>query len=514
MHDASLDQIVVDVDVQLELVLLRELLRQLEGHFQLPPAVGQLHQDGEGEVAGAHTNCLHVLENLHTASVEALARTAIEERVVGLLVDAYVIAGLHRLDQLEGPVQLVQLAEALEHRTVGHDVWRDAALDHLLQEPGRAADLPAASAGVDERVVGHAGELRPKVLSEHLLIESPDAVEALLVREALQDGAVDHGVDRLAGVGVCQHLAEQLVSSIRLLVGHKRLHGAAHGDAGGQDVASAHLLPSGPHALDVADKSEGADDAAVGVGVEGVAGPPGAVPAEQPREQVAAGDPNAGLQRRAQQDLVHVAAEALEGGERAVHVHDARAWLHALEEDGAGDAVGPQAAGLHLLDQPPRALDVRSHRHVQQLIEGHDVGLQTRRAHGHDGVAGRLDVAAAEVCLDHGVVGHDVRVACVLGLRHDTSRSGDVPALHAGVQEAVVEPGLAQAAPPHLLHQHGRLVLLRGEACHLLKLRLQDSRGEVAPLELRQAGQGRRQVGLLEGGLEAREGARCGHLLR
>mmetsp|Transcript_58404 Transcript_58404/g.156335 ORF Transcript_58404/g.156335 Transcript_58404/m.156335 type:complete len:209 (-) Transcript_58404:1012-1638(-) len=203
---------------------------------------------------------------------------------------------LHRFDQLKGSVQLVQLAEALEHRAVGHDVRDDAAVHHLLQQRWGPRDLAAARAGVDDRVVGHAGELRPEVLGQHLLVQSPDTVEALLVRKALENGAVNHRVDRRARALVCKHLAQQGVGRVRLLVGHERLNGATQGDAGRQDAVSAHVLPSLLHALDIADEAGGADDAAVGVGVEAVAAPCASVPAQEPRDEVAARGTDASLE--------------------------------------------------------------------------------------------------------------------------------------------------------------------------------------------------------------------------
>mmetsp|Transcript_21670 Transcript_21670/g.61394 ORF Transcript_21670/g.61394 Transcript_21670/m.61394 type:complete len:243 (+) Transcript_21670:1077-1805(+) len=239
--------------------------------------------------------------------------------------------------------------------------------------------------------------------------------------------------------------------SIGLLVGHERLHRAAQRDARGQDVARAHVLPSVLYAPNVADKTKCADDAAVGVWVEAVACPSVAVSVKEPHEEITPRHADAGLQRGAQQDLVHVAAQALEGREGAVHVRGAGAWLHALQEDGAGDAVGTEATGLHLIDQLPSPLDVGPHRNVQQLVEGHRVGPQAPRAHGLERGARRAEVAAPEVRLDHRVVGDDVGRAQLLRFRHDAGSGRQVPALHTGVEQRVVEPRIPQAAPPRLI---------------------------------------------------------------
>mmetsp|Transcript_52488 Transcript_52488/g.145552 ORF Transcript_52488/g.145552 Transcript_52488/m.145552 type:complete len:313 (-) Transcript_52488:913-1851(-) len=309
------------MDVQPEPVRPRDFLRKLEGHRQLPATVCQLHQDREREVAWPNAQLLHLGENLHATIVEALARAAIKERVVSLLIDADVFHGLHALDQFEGSVQLVQLAEALQHGAVGHNVGLDPVTDHLLQKAWGTPDLAATRASVDERVESHAGELRLEILRQHLLVERPDTIEAPLMRKTFEDGAVDHSVDRHLGFAVPQHLSQQGVRGIGLAVGHERFHCAAQRDARGQNSSSAHLLPRFAHALDTADKAEGTDDAAIGLRVQRMDSPPStAVPVEQPCDKVPARSADARLQRRAQQDLIHVVAQVLQDCQGPVHI--------------------------------------------------------------------------------------------------------------------------------------------------------------------------------------------------
>ena len=110
------------------------ILEQLEGPVRLAAAVRELHQDGEREVARDHARLLHVYvvssiyniyiillyiyicihytymynvciyvrllhvgEDRHAAVEQAVARAAVEERVVGDLVRQELLAALHVL---------------------------------------------------------------------------------------------------------------------------------------------------------------------------------------------------------------------------------------------------------------------------------------------------------------------------------------------------------------------------------------------------------------------------------
>mmetsp|Transcript_108344 Transcript_108344/g.288305 ORF Transcript_108344/g.288305 Transcript_108344/m.288305 type:complete len:249 (+) Transcript_108344:163-909(+) len=143
LRDARLQQVVVDMNVEPEAVRPRQLLAQLEGNAELLAAVGQLHQNGQREVARLHAIGLHLLEDLHALLVEVLTGAAVQEGVVGLLVGPHVPGLLHRVEELPRLLQLVVLAVALQHRAVGHQVWLDPLLEHLVEQGGRPADLAA-----------------------------------------------------------------------------------------------------------------------------------------------------------------------------------------------------------------------------------------------------------------------------------------------------------------------------------------------------------------------------------
>mmetsp|Transcript_4426 Transcript_4426/g.11414 ORF Transcript_4426/g.11414 Transcript_4426/m.11414 type:complete len:881 (+) Transcript_4426:531-3173(+) len=439
VRGAGVHQVAVDVGVEAQVVPPAQVLADVEGLRRLVAAVRKLHQHGEREVARGHARVLHVLEHGHAAIVEAVARAAVEQRVVGDLVRQELLVQLHVLQHLERLVQAVLLAVALQHRAVRDDVRLDLLPGHVLQQRRDAAHLAAPGAGVDQRVVCHNGELH--LFLQHLLVHGPDAVEALLVGEALEDRAVNHGVHQAAGLRVRDSLADELVAGLDLAVGHQRLHHAAQRDAGRHDVARLHLAPRRPDARKVLHVARGADDAAEGVRALHLDGAAATLGLQLLLQQVAAADADAGLAHGAQQHLIHGVGHVVQHIDRALDVGMRRVRLDALEQDGARHVVRVKAVCLHLLHERPCCLDVLLDGGVDELVVRHAVRRVAGLAHGVDAGARATHVMAVEVGLDHRVVRDDVGEARLCCIGHGLLRNRQVLGRDARVDERVEEAG-------------------------------------------------------------------------
>mmetsp|Transcript_117803 Transcript_117803/g.380153 ORF Transcript_117803/g.380153 Transcript_117803/m.380153 type:complete len:269 (+) Transcript_117803:1015-1821(+) len=257
--------------------------------------------------------------------------------------------------------------------------------------------------------------------------------------EALDHRAVRHRIDYRASLRVCQHLLDQGVCALWVTIGCKGLHQATQSDAREWHAAGAHLTPSPLDALNVAHTTICAYDAAEGLCTLHLDPAIVTMPPQLTDQQIIAVDADARLQCGAEQHLVHVVVHVLHDGQRPVSIHGPGAVLHTLQQNGAGDAVGLQATGLHLADQGPSGLQVRANRRVQQLIEGHTVRLQASGAHSLDGLLGTFEVALPEARFQQGVERHDVGHAVCQGIGHDPLNHGAVLVLDASVQQRVTE---------------------------------------------------------------------------
>mmetsp|Transcript_102399 Transcript_102399/g.298571 ORF Transcript_102399/g.298571 Transcript_102399/m.298571 type:complete len:232 (+) Transcript_102399:1071-1766(+) len=230
---------------------------------------------------------------------------------------------------------------------------------------------------------------------------------------------------------------DQLVASLRVVVGDEGLDHAADGDAGGHDALGPHLTPGVPGSLEVAQEAIGAHEAAEAVRALHRDAAGAALALEVLREEVPAADAHAGLADGAQQHLVGLALRGVHDRQGALHVFGPRPALDLLQEGGAGHVVRPQVAGLHVLNEGPDTLAVMADCGVNELVEGHKVGGQraSRPAHLLHGPPRAPQVAGLGEGLDDGVMGHDVCEAGACSFLHSAVRSFHVLADDASVEE-------------------------------------------------------------------------------
>mmetsp|Transcript_54607 Transcript_54607/g.155418 ORF Transcript_54607/g.155418 Transcript_54607/m.155418 type:complete len:543 (-) Transcript_54607:229-1857(-) len=409
VRSAGVDEVVVHVNVPAQAMPLREVLAEVESLVHGAAAVAKLGREREREVAGPDAAPLHVVQHRHALVVEPLARAPVEQRVVCEVVRPARRAPLHLLEQLEGLVEAVLLAVALQDCAVGDDVRLDAEAGHLVEDRRHTVDLAASGAGVDERVVGHQREL--ELQAPHLLVHGPHAVEALLVAEALEDRAVDDRVHQGRQLRVVEQLTDELVASLGSVVRDEGLDHATNGRACRHHIARAHLAPGTPDTREVPEETMPANDAAKRVGTIHLHAVVAPLASQLLAQQVRALAPDAGFADGAEQHLVHLVLQSCHDGHGALDIRTARVWLNTLQQDRARDLVWAQAAGLHLLDDGP-AVAARADLGVDELMEGHVVWHEASRAHRLDARARAPEVAALDVRLDSGVVGDHVSNAC------------------------------------------------------------------------------------------------------
>mmetsp|Transcript_60517 Transcript_60517/g.176927 ORF Transcript_60517/g.176927 Transcript_60517/m.176927 type:complete len:279 (-) Transcript_60517:74-910(-) len=93
----------------------------------------------------------------------------------------------------------------------------------------------------------------------------------------------------------------------------------------------------------------------------------------------------------------------------------------------------------HLVDDAPGGLRIGADVGIDHLVEGHAVGSQAFPPHRGEGPAHPADVALLGVLPDDGVVRCDVDHLRLGGLRQYALGGSRVLALHAGIQQSVVE---------------------------------------------------------------------------
>mmetsp|Transcript_111199 Transcript_111199/g.248501 ORF Transcript_111199/g.248501 Transcript_111199/m.248501 type:complete len:488 (+) Transcript_111199:434-1897(+) len=443
MCGASVHQVVVDMHIRADVVLLAELIAKLEGLLRPLAPVRQLDNDGECEVAGPHTKPLHVRQKPVPTIPKAVARAAIEEGVVGDLIGAEARRLFHLPEKLESLVDTVLLAITLDDGAVGDDVRLDSLAMHVLQEGLDARHVLVSCASVDEGIVRHNREL--DLRRNHLLIDSPYAVKTLLMAEALENRAVDHRVHQVARLPATEDLTNETVTGLGIAIGDEGFHHATNGDGRGHDVVCPHLAPHPPSPRHVLDEPEGTDDAAVRMSALHLDAPPAALPLQLFREKVAPSRADARLADRAEELLVHIVVHDAHELQGALNVPGF--LLNALQEDRARDMVGTHPAIPHLLDDGPGVIGAQLDRCVDEFVEGHTVWCESRGSHHVHSGACPPQVIVPQVRLDEGVVCDDISHLRIAGLLYDALRSLDVTAVHANIEEGVVESsGLLQAS--------------------------------------------------------------------
>mmetsp|Transcript_55376 Transcript_55376/g.177647 ORF Transcript_55376/g.177647 Transcript_55376/m.177647 type:complete len:215 (+) Transcript_55376:822-1466(+) len=191
---------------------------------------------------------------------------------------------------------------AFDHRAVRDDVGRNARLLHVVEHLSDTLHVATSRASVHDRVVGHHGL---HALALHLRIDGPNTLPTLRPREALQHGAIYHGVQGLPALLIFLHLVNELVGTLRVSVADDRLHHAAEGDACGPDVPGPHLLPTPPNPVNVAGCAVGLDEAAESVRTGNCKAVTAAQLLQLAAEELWFADPDTCLHDRREQHLIH-----------------------------------------------------------------------------------------------------------------------------------------------------------------------------------------------------------------
>mmetsp|Transcript_45720 Transcript_45720/g.115260 ORF Transcript_45720/g.115260 Transcript_45720/m.115260 type:complete len:204 (+) Transcript_45720:241-852(+) len=135
VHDASLCQARVDLDVRAETVLLTQLLHHLEC-LRYPMGVPQhLHEDAERVVRRGDAHRLHLFEYSQGVVCPVLLRTPIQDGVVHNLIRWEIALALHVVQNLECPVDITFGTVTLHDRRVCDDVGRHGGCRHILKQP-------------------------------------------------------------------------------------------------------------------------------------------------------------------------------------------------------------------------------------------------------------------------------------------------------------------------------------------------------------------------------------------
>mmetsp|Transcript_35468 Transcript_35468/g.101270 ORF Transcript_35468/g.101270 Transcript_35468/m.101270 type:complete len:471 (+) Transcript_35468:844-2256(+) len=299
--------------------------------------------------------------------------------------------------------------------------------------------LGAPHAGVDERIVGC--RRKRDFGHQHLLAHRPDAVKLLLVAESLDDRAVDDGIHQRLHLRISLDLADQLKAALDVAILDQSLDHAPNSDTRGDDAQTAHLLPRVPGALRVLHEAVGADDAAEGVGAPDGNGRAAALLQQLPPQQVRAARPHEGLANRAEEHLVHARLQIADVFHDLVNVACLGAMVDILQKDRAGDSVGLQIAGLHVVDDPPHVLAAILDGRIEKLVERDAVrGRSTALAlHLLNGAERFLEVAMLELILYDRVVGHNIGHAGGLRLCRDPPSGHGVLAKVARREESIVQ---------------------------------------------------------------------------
>mmetsp|Transcript_61416 Transcript_61416/g.143697 ORF Transcript_61416/g.143697 Transcript_61416/m.143697 type:complete len:471 (+) Transcript_61416:912-2324(+) len=326
-----------------------------------------------------------------------------------------------------------------QHGAVGDDVRLDVGLFHVSQNVRHAIHATAAGAAVKKRVVGDNRKINIALL--HFLVDGPDFPGVLLASEALQHRAVDHGVENALAMGILAQLLDEMPRSIWVPVRHHGLDHAADGDAGGLDVARAHLLPAAPDRLHVSGMPVCLDQTAEGVGAIDF----DVTRHELPQlgvQEVRLPDAHAGLHHRGEQDLVELLLHVIDQLHRVVDVGLRRGAVEVLQQNRASDLIGLHTRSLHLLDYLPNLSPhppVRAgNGGVDNFVESDAVRLQLCNPHLFNQCSGLPHMPGLEVGFDEGVVADDVRHAVFLHLLHPCLSLLQLRAFHAGIQDSVV----------------------------------------------------------------------------
>mmetsp|Transcript_36904 Transcript_36904/g.80576 ORF Transcript_36904/g.80576 Transcript_36904/m.80576 type:complete len:310 (-) Transcript_36904:1336-2265(-) len=263
--------------------------------------------------------------------------------------------------------------------------------------------------------------------------------------EALENRTIDDRIHQGAHLRISEDFMDEAVASLGVAIGDESLDHATDCDSGGHDVAGPHLAPHLPGTRQVLDEAKAANEAAVRMSALHLDAPPAALPLQLFREKVAPSRADARLADRAEELLVHIVVHDAHELQGALNVPGF--LLNALQEDRARDMVGTHPAIPHLLDDGPGVIGAQLDRCVDEFVEGHTVWCESRGSHHVHSGACPPQVIVPQVRLDEGVVCDDISHLRIAGLLYDALRSLDVTAVHANIEEGVVESsGLLQAS--------------------------------------------------------------------
>mmetsp|Transcript_2446 Transcript_2446/g.5754 ORF Transcript_2446/g.5754 Transcript_2446/m.5754 type:complete len:622 (+) Transcript_2446:669-2534(+) len=355
--------------------------------------------------------------------------------------------GLHLLEQCEALVDVPSHTVALYNGGVGDNVWmhRRVAVAHVLQETRHFMHHAAARQGVEHGVEGNGVAGDATLL--HLLVDGHNLVVLPGHGEALDDGGVNHSVDKVALIFLEPGIIHDTPGIADVVIRDQSLHHAAQGDSSELHLLRRHVPPELLHRGHVLSLAKGLHHAAVGG-----AGDLGEVLLLQQLEalpqqlEVPAAD--ARVREGAEEHLVHGHLALLDQRQDLRELPALRARRDALQENAAGDRAGGEGLALHLLHDAPSAGAVAlAHHGIQQGVIGHAAGHEPRLVHLGEGAQGAAGVAARQVAFHEGVVAHHVDQLLFLHLLEEVQGFRQRLALDAGVQQAVVDQDVGLRVP-------------------------------------------------------------------
>mmetsp|Transcript_39478 Transcript_39478/g.114289 ORF Transcript_39478/g.114289 Transcript_39478/m.114289 type:complete len:465 (+) Transcript_39478:201-1595(+) len=429
-----MDEVVENVHAQTDAVLGAQGFDELEAPLRPPAPVGQLDEHGQGECARPDPNFLHLCQDGHAPVPHPVASASVDQRVVSNLIRAEAIHLLHVFQKLECPVHAILLAIPLDDGAVSDDVGLDALRSHCLQQAGDPPHVTAPGTSVHQGVEGH--DRAWQLVFLQLLVDLPNTVKPLPVREAFQHRAKNHRIDQRLHLGVLQLLADEIVRVVDVAVRCECLDHAPEGDTRRQDPAPPHVAPSPPDAVDVVQGTVCTDEAAERVRALDLHR---LLALELLSKQVDAARADACLAHRAEEHLVDGLLHRVHDSQGLFHLLRPGRLAHALEHNGASHVVRPATARLHLPHDTPDRVRALRDGGVEELIEGDAVRLEAALAHRLDALPGAAEAAVAQVGLDHRVECHNVRHLGFDRLGHQALGPLVGVVVYACIQEGVVD---------------------------------------------------------------------------
>mmetsp|Transcript_55250 Transcript_55250/g.103787 ORF Transcript_55250/g.103787 Transcript_55250/m.103787 type:complete len:253 (+) Transcript_55250:698-1456(+) len=242
---------------------------------------------------------------------------------------------------------------AFQDRTVRDEVWLNALGDHALQQSRNLAHFVRPCTGIHERVEGH--DRKVKFQLKHLLIDSPNAFDLLLLSEALQDGTIHHCIDLIAVHFIFGTLADELVASLRIAIGDESFHHAAKSYTVRCDVTYLHFAPRLPNTLDILQGTIRTDQVAVGLRILQLDVFDGVLP-EVPLQEVRPITAEASLNNSSQQTFIHSLVQVVHKNHDPFQIINCEISRSGFQEYAAHDAVRLDTTLLDILDQSPNLL--------------------------------------------------------------------------------------------------------------------------------------------------------------